>query len=164
MHAGARSADVLPERLLESAPGELSAAELAPLWELFAAIGQAWGDGSLDPRRQHSHWREFIAVRTLSEPSYLAEYRSAVLVLDELRQQHGPQLWHELFFGSVRAEAPTTARGHLRRYVVEEFIKLWLTSGGFKAFGAGNYNSYVSGSRFAVKPPYRLAATAKSTS
>ncbi|MGD9644713.1 MAG: hypothetical protein AB7U73_03310 [Pirellulales bacterium] len=159
MSTGAPTADELPERLLPARPGRLTPAELRPLWELFAAIGDAWSDGSLPPERQRSHWLEFIEVRTLTEPSYVAEYRSALLALEELRQQHGSGMWQELFFGETRTAPLTTRRGHLRRYVVEEFIRVWLTSGGFKEFGAGNYNSFVSGSRYAVNSPYRLAAT-----
>jgi hypothetical protein len=105
MLTGALSAEVLPERLLPSEPGRLTPSQLALLWELFAAIGDTWSDGSWEPRRQRSHWLEFIEVRTLTEPSYLGEYRSAVLVLEELRQQHGPGMTRKRISSSSRAPA-----------------------------------------------------------
>ena len=159
----------LPERLLPAEPGPISPNDLEILWQLFVAIATAWGGnrhesnghaldrgGSPDPLAQRSQWLEFIEARTLTAPSYGGEYRSAVLVLEELSRVHGPAIWDELLFGASRSAPPTSRLGHLRRYVVEEFIKVWLASGGFKAFGAGNFNGYVSGSRFAVQAPYRL--------
>jgi hypothetical protein len=170
----------LPERLLPAEPGPVSPGDLEILWQLFVAIATAWGDGcrghesnghasgghtslesalghgSPDPLALRSQWLEFIEARTLTAPSYGAEYRSAVLTLEELNRVHGSAMWDELLFGESRGASVTSRLGHLRRYVVEEFIKVWLVSGGFKAFGAGNYNGYVSGSRFAVQSPYRL--------
>lgn len=171
----------LPERLLPAEPGPVSPDDLKILWQLFVAIATAWGSGgrrghesngqasnghtspesisasgSPDPLALRSQWLEFIEVRTRIAPSYGGEYRSAVLVLEELSRVHGPAVWDELLFGASRSAPPTSRLGHLRRYVVEEFIKVWLAVGGFKAFGAGNFNGYVSGSRFAVQSPYRL--------
>ena len=164
----------LPERLLPAEPGPVSPDDLKVLWQLFVAIATAWGGhrresngqaldrngsnahGSPDPLALRSQWLEFVEVRTLTAPSYSGEYRSAVLVLEELSRVHGSAMWDELLFGVSRTAPITSRLGHLRRYVVEEFIKVWLAVGGFKAFGAGNFNGYVSGSRFAVKAPYRL--------
>lgn len=173
----------LAERLLPAEPGPIASGDLEILWQLFVAIATAWGSdgerprsngnalsghasnghtsghssghGSPDPLALRSQWLEFIEVRTLTAPSYGGEYRSAVLVLEELNRIHGPAMWDQLLFGEHRTAPITSRLGHLRRYVVEEFIKVWLAAGGFKAFGAGNFNGYISGSRFAVKPPYR---------
>ena len=164
----------LPERLLSAEPGPVSPDDLKILWQLFVAIATTWsghrhesngqvlerngsnGHGSPDPLALRSQWLEFIEVRTRTAPSYGGEYRSAVLVLEELSRVHGSAMWDELLFGASRTAPMTSRLGHLRRYVVEEFIKVWLAVGGFKAFGAGNFNGYVSGSRFAVQSPYRL--------
>src|SRR5262249_31843329 len=125
-------------------------------WEVFVHIGRTWGDPGDDPRYQRSQWLEFILVKTEQEPSYLGEYQNALRVLAELREVYQEKTWMKLFFEHGTQDRPTTRLGHLRVFVVGEFIKVWLTSGGFKTYGAGNYNSYVSGSRFAVHPPYRL--------
>jgi hypothetical protein len=170
----------LAERLLPAEPAPISPGDLEILWQLFVAIATAWGgdgdrprsncttaDGPAsngnasnrgaapDPLTLRSQWLEFIEVRTLTAPSYSGEYRSGVLVLEELNRIHGPAMWDQLLFGDYRTAPPTSRLGHLRRYVVEEFIKVWLAAGGFRAFGAGNFNGYISGSRFAVQPPYR---------
>ncbi|HYT88618.1 MAG TPA: hypothetical protein VEL76_07905 [Gemmataceae bacterium] len=145
----------LPPYLLPSNTGHLSALEVEGLWEVFVHIGQTWGAVGADPLYQRSQWLEFLQVKTEEAPSYLEEYRSALAVLAELREVHSDGMWQKLFFEHGTTSPPTTRLAHLRTFVVEEFIKVWLTSGGFKTYGAGNYNSYVSGSRFAVRPPYR---------
>jgi hypothetical protein len=139
----------------------LQQAELDKLWEVFVRIGKTWGAAGDDPLYQRSQWLEFIAARCKEEPSYLAEYRSGLGVLAELKATHGDGVWDVLFFNhGVTPGPPATRLGHLRVFVVEEFIKVWLTTGGFRSYGAGNYNSYVSGSRFAVLPAYRRVGAA----
>lgn len=151
----------LPNRLLPSEPGQLDVDTLECLWELFAAIANIWGtkEGSANlnsPLAYRSQWLEFIDAKTLHRPSYVTEYRTGVETLRELHQRHGAGVWNELMFGPSRQAALTTKVGHLRHYVAEEFIRVWLVAGGFKAYGAGNYNGFVSGSRFATAPPYRF--------
>ncbi len=157
MIGGAVAATPVSETMLRGAPGTLSANELQQLWRVFAAIARTWGAEGDNPDYQYSQWREFVTIRTTTEPSYLAEYRAGLEVLAELVQFYGESLWHPLFF--AHAAEPGTRLAHFRQYVVEEFMQVWLTAGGFKTYGAGNYNSYVSGSRFAVTPPYRFLPT-----
>ena len=148
--------EVLPG-LLPSETGKLRPEEVGRLWEVFEAIASTWGDPDGEPRLQRSQWLEFLEVRTAEAPSYLEEYRSAIRVLDELRENHGDQAMKKLLFesGMKEGDAATTRLAHLKMFVVDEFIRVWLASGGFKVYGAGNYNGYISGSRFAVRPAYR---------
>src|SRR5262245_53527600 len=132
MIGDAVSKEELATFLLPSKPGQPPADELAGLWELFAQIGKTWGTDGDDPLYQRSQWLEFIAAMTDQEPSYLAEYRNALLVLAELRRLYGEGMWPKLFFEHGVSGPPTTRLAHLRKFVVEEFIKVWLTSGGFK--------------------------------
>ena len=151
MIGGAISHEELPARLIHSGPGKLADDEIESLWEVFVHIGRTWGESKDDPGYQRSQWLEFVHVKTEREPSYLGEYRNALRVLAELREAQQEGMWDKLFFEHGAGDKPTTRLGHLRTFVVEEFIKVWLTSGGFKTYGAGNYNSYISGSRFAVR-------------
>ena len=155
MIGGPFSKQELPAHLLTSDPVALNADEVGRLWELFDHIGRTWGARDDDPLYQRSQWLEFLQVRTEHAPSYVAEYRNAIQVLDELRRVEGDEMWQKLLFAHGTSGPPITRLGHLRVFVVEEFIQVWLTSGGFKSYGAGNYNSYISGSRFAVRAPYR---------
>ena len=142
-----------------SKPGELARADLAVLWDLFVEIGRTWGDPKDDPNYQRSQWLEFIELKTKEAPSYLAEYQYGAEVYRELREIYGDGLAQALFFEHGAAEFPASRLAHFRTHVVEEFIQVWLTTGGFRAYGAGNYNSYVSGSRFAVRDAYRRLPT-----
>ena len=60
----------------------------------------------------------------------------------------------------VIAEAkanPDTSISRLRRFVVEEFIRVYVASGGFRTYGGKNYGGFVSGSRYRQSPPYRVS-------
>jgi hypothetical protein len=148
----------LPAGLLLSQPGELGPEQIERLWEIFVAIARQWGQPANDPMLQRSQWLEFVELRARQAPSYLEEYRNAVRVLDDWKARLGDQALPTILRESgVKSEdAVTTPLAHLKRYVVDEFIRVWLATGGFRTYGAGNYNGYVSGSRFAVRPPYRL--------
>jgi len=143
--------------LLPSDCGDLAPAEIDRLWKVVVAIAEHWGEPDDDPLLCRSQWLEFVHVRTSREPSYLAEYRSAIGVLDHLKAERGERAFEWLLFesGLKPGDPPMTALGHLKKYVVDEFIRVWLAAGGFRSYGAGNYNGYVGGSRFAVRPPYR---------
>jgi hypothetical protein len=145
----------LPPDLLPSATGKLEPEQIERLWEVFVAIANFWGDA--DPTPLWSQWLEFLELRTAQAPSYLEEYRNAIRVLDDRKRgQSDPGLTKLLSASGVPPRDPvTTPLGHLKRYVVDEFIWVWLATGGFRTYGAGNYNGYISGSRFAVRPPYR---------
>jgi hypothetical protein len=127
------------------------------LWKIFVEIARTWGDPKTDPMPQRSQWLEFVQLRTGREPSYLEEYHNALRVLDDLKAQHGRNAVTKLVRDpGIKSDDPaTTPLAHAKKYVVEEFIRVWLATGGFRAYGAGNYNGYISGSRFGVRPSYR---------
>jgi hypothetical protein len=156
----------LPPDLLPSPIGELEPDQIERLWSVFVAISDAWGDRHTDVKAQRSQWLEFLQLRTRQAPSYLEEYRNAVRVIDALEAAHpGQAMKTALFASGVKPEdAPTTSLAHFKRYVVDEFIRVWLATGGFRSFGGGNYNGYISGSRFAVQPPYRFLPAAAEVS
>jgi len=158
MIGGPLAALPVPEAMILAMPGTLRPEELCQLWRIFAAIARTWGADGTSPDYQYSQWLEFIHTRTATEPSYLGEYRAGLEVLSELGEYYGESLWHRLFF--AHDAQPDTRLAHLRKFVVEEFMQVWLTTGGFRTYGAGNYNSYVAGSRFAVTPPYRFSPSA----
>jgi hypothetical protein len=164
---GERAEEAVSPSLMGSGIGSLEPEEVERLWEVFRAIAEAWGSPGTDPALQYSQWLEFVKLRTEQAPSYLAEYRSAVEVLEELTRRYGQGVLRRLLFelGGQTADAATTRLAHVKIYVVDEFIRVWLATGGFRAFGAGNYNGYISGSRFAVQPPYRtLPSSAEAVS
>jgi hypothetical protein len=148
---------IFPDELMDAVPGSLAPAEIDALWTIFLKIGEHWQQKMVDPDHQRSQWMEFLHAHTTEAPSYSAEYRHGLQILKDLQQRDGPLVWTKLFQTVGPTPVATTGYTHFRKYVVEEFIKVWLTSGGFREFGAGNYNSYVSGSRFAIDPQYRLA-------
>ncbi|HEY1068128.1 MAG TPA: hypothetical protein VGE52_18540 [Pirellulales bacterium] len=156
MSVGDFAGDAVPARLFYSPPGKLTPEELERLWEVFVKIGERWGARSDNALYQRSQWLEFVTLKCEEDPSYLAEYHNAIKVLDSL-QTDGRTDWEVVFVShGIDPETPPTTRlGHFRVFVVVEFIKVWLASGGFRSYGAGNYNGYVSGSRFAVVTAYR---------
>lgn len=155
MIGGPISATELPQSLLPATPANLTSDEIEGLWEVFVAISTLWGSSELNPLHQRSQWLEFIEVRTTQPPSYVEEYRSALSVIEELKSLHPQDAWNRLMLQHGAPAALTNRLAHARKFVVEEFIRVWLLTGGFKAYGAGNYNGYISGSRFAVQPSYR---------
>jgi hypothetical protein len=115
-----------------------------------------------------------IKVKTQQQPSYSAEYNNAILVIEELTQLYGEEnAYQELFFNykipqsqpENGVEKPriilTTQLAHTKYYVVNEFIRMQVLSGGFKHFGGQsntsgevikvkgvNYKGFVKGSRY----------------
>lgn len=156
MIGGPVANEATPLYLLPSNPEPLRRSEIEDLWRIVDAIHRTWGDPETDPLHFRSQWHEFVTTRAEQEPSYLEEYRSGLQVLLEFGTSHPDDIWTIVFFqhGGPGLE---TRFGHLRKFVIEEFIRVWLAAGGFKSYGAGNYNGYVSGSRFAVTPSYRRA-------
>jgi hypothetical protein len=148
--------------LLRSDRGDLRPEQIERLWEVFVAISKTWGDPATEPLSQRSQWLEFLHVRTRQDPSYLEEYRQGIQVLEEWKTVHGAGAMTKLLTesGIKSTDPPTSPIAHVKKYVVDEFIRVWLATGGFRNYGAGNYNGYISGSRFAVRPPYRMLPTA----
>lgn len=139
----------------------LGDAAIAELWLLFSAIHDTWGDEQIRVEDMASGWKELISVKSSGVPSYRDEYQSACSVLKELRKSKGEQLYGYLFFDpAVRTESqsnPTSPLARLKNLVIDEFIRVYVSSGGFRAYGGTNYGGFVSGSRYRTTPPYRIA-------
>ena len=132
------------------------------LWELFIEIGQNWRTrrGFYDTANLRSSWLEFIDAKTNYDPSYVGEYINAAEVLDELIDIYGRhEAYSRLFFESGLEPGSTDTRiGHLKRFVVDEFIRMHITAGGHKSFGGENYHGYLGGSRYTRTPRVRAYA------
>ncbi len=144
--------------------------EMENLWYLFSLIEKAW---SFDPVVENfrSRWEEMILARCRSIetiennskapklPSYVAEYVNASLVVAELREEMDEQsIIDAVFF--TKSERVLSRLEHMKFFVVQDFIKLFIFLGGFKQFGGGNlkdanYRAYMNGSRFSEFPPVR---------
>lgn len=97
-------------------------------------------------------------------PSYVAEYVNAIAVVDELIATHGEdEAFNKLFFDNGLAEHSLDTRlAHAKYFVVDEFIRVQVTAGGFKKFirpddeqrdgirpdNIVNYRGFIAGSRF----------------
>ena len=158
-----RSKQIIGHRLIDSSTGSLLKSEIDQLWELFEKIVFHWNDDVLvknSPQNFYGQWFEFINLNTNKEPSYLFEYKNAISVLTELKQNNSKDFYKELLFSNKlnlypkRGESDTlypdraTRIGHLKLFVVDEFIDVFLTCGGYKQYGATNYNSFIYQSRF----------------
>lgn len=147
--------------MLSAEPRELAPAEIEQLWELFHAIGMYWQNTSNDSVGQRSSWTEFIALRAVQKPSYVAEYENALSVMDELEAECGENAFQMMFQHKLEdREKPRTRMDHVKRFVVNEFIRMQIVAGGFRGFGSDiegknreklrplNYNGFVRGSRY----------------
>lgn len=139
----------------------LSGAEVAELWRLFSAIHDTWGDEQIRVEDMASGWRELISVKSTGVPSYHDEYLSACSVLEDLRRSKGDQMYEYLFFDPAVQAAPqsnpNSPLARLKTLVIDEFIRVYVSSGGFRVYGGANYGGFVSGSRYRTAPPYRIA-------
>jgi hypothetical protein len=152
-----------PSGLLPSPIGRLSPEEIDQLWEIFVAIATTWGHPDADPMPLRSQWLEFVELRVSHTPSYLAEYQNAIQVLEGWKTDQSQAALTKLLRASSAQLGDETPVAHLKKYVVDEFIRVWVATGGFREYGAGNYNGYISGSRFAVRPAYRQLSDDKVT-
>ncbi len=125
------------------------------LWNLFNGIRGAWGSDACRTEDMASQWREFIQLKVVGSPSYFEHYRSACELLSELRQTHGDRLYQYLFFDGELHRHPDARLVEFKRYVVDEFIRVYVSLGGFRSFGGKNYTGFVSGSRYRSQRPYR---------
>lgn len=150
---GPVSRDPVSSPLIDSEASDLSEADRGALWELFVEIGRCWGNMDDDSASIRSSWLEFIEAKTQYTPSYVGEYRNAVTVMRELVELYGHDEAYAflLLRNGIPAGPPTTRLAHMKRFVVDEFIRVQVVAGGFKGFGKPaprNYNGYVGGSRY----------------
>jgi hypothetical protein len=122
-----------PNMLEPGRTGSLCVEDFGQLWTLFVAMGLHWGIGSKDSLdAQRTRFAEIIALKTGSEPSFLAEYEMAAKIIGA-RGEKGLQ---SLFVHPTEMGQNLDTRfEHFRRYVVVEFAELHLTNGGFARFG-----------------------------
>jgi len=149
--------------LEEVGPGQLTEPndaltedELETLWFTVGAIETAW---ELTPFAQglRRQWDDMIEARSRDPQSYLPEYKNAARVLEELKALDPVEFGDLLFFKTIMRKPfdVKTRLDHAKYYVVNDFIRFLILSGGFKQFGARNYNGFMGGSRFADGPPVR---------
>lgn len=125
------------------------------LWKLFREIHEAWGSEACRSEDMASQWQEFIQLKVSESTSYLEHYRLACELLSELRQTHGDRLYQYIFFDGELHRHPDARLVAFKRYVVDEFIRVYVSLGGFRSFGGKNYTGFVSGSRYRSQRPYR---------
>ena len=165
---------IVAPTLIFSEPCTLPESQIEKLWQIFAQIGDHWKDVYNESKNLKSAWLEMVKVKTEQQPSYSAEYNNAILVIEELTRLYGEQdAYQKLFFNykipQSQAEKGvakphlllTTLLAHTKYYVVDEFIRMQVLSGGFKHFGGQsntsgevikvkglNYKGFVKGSRY----------------
>ena len=134
---------------------QLLDAEVEELWRLFSAIHNTWGGDECRAEDMASRWREFIEVKIDGSPSYLTHYQEGCKLLEELRDEHGDDLYSFVLLESQLHRESRNALSDLKTYVIDEFIRVYVSSGGFRSFGSRNYGGFVSGSRYRSQRPYR---------
>ncbi len=141
---------------LTSPNDALSGEELEKLWSVLAGIENAWDLAPISHglRRQ---WDDMIEARSLDPGSYLPEFKNAVGVLEELSGLEPAEFIDLVFYQTIvrRPGDVKTRLDHAKFFVFNDFIRFLIMSGGFKQFGARNYNGFMGGSRFADAPPVR---------
>ena len=134
---------------------QLSDNEFATLWNLFDQIHKMWGGDECRVEDMASRWREFIEVKVDGSPSYLDYYQDACILLSELENEHGDDLYQFILIDAELHREPEPRLTELKRYVIDEFIRVYVSSGGFRSYGSRNYGGFVSGSRYRAQRPYR---------
>ena len=171
---GALCQTQITAELISCDPATLSREQVDKLWQIFEQIGEHWKDVYNESKNLKSAWLEMIKTKTNKPPSYYAEYINAIAIVGELIKCHGEkQAFQSLFFDykiphtspTNNEEKPqailTTQLAHAKYYVVDEFIRMQVLSGGFKHFGGQsnttgelikvkgvNYKGFVKGSRY----------------
>jgi len=144
---------------------ELTHENKEALWEIFEAIGETWQNTIYNSNNQRSSWFEMLKAKTGNAPNYTGEYVNAIYVLNELYTQYGKkEAFKKLFFesGVDNSAPPTTRLAHCKVFVVNEFIRMQITAGGFKSWGdanggeqAKNYHGFLAGTRYNRTPRVR---------
>lgn len=135
----------------------------ATLWELFVEIGKFWKNMD-DPSPYKLNVYNFVANRIRFESAYHEFYACAHSIITELKDLLGPAQAYEVLFTDKELNIPhsTAKAACVRQKVVNELIALQLSLGGFKTFGAINYQGYIGGAYVPGQPvPYRTSEGAK---
>lgn len=119
--------------------GRLRPDEVRDLWSLFAFIGATWDNAELSTIDSRQDLESVLDLKTGAAPSYLTEYREGVRILRGLRSQHGER-------EALRRVLFETPDARLRQFVVLEFLRLQVATGGFARFGGYlNYPGFRGG-------------------
>jgi hypothetical protein len=116
-------------------------------WLLFNRTGERWrlwGSVNLS----HTEFERIINAKTTQQPSYLTEYREAGQLLQDISPEWrtgGPAIDQLFRIPANVYEFNKTRLGRAQRYVIEEFITLLVTYGGFRSFGFTTYRGYTGG-------------------
>ncbi|MBV1686351.1 hypothetical protein KRR38_01355 [Novosphingobium sp. G106] len=122
---------------------------------MFVAIGTYWKLGD-DPEPYRSRLKVFMDNRIAISPLYRGYYSTAAEVIaDLIAAQGNEKAFETLFKIKVPDGVPSTAIDVAKRFVVNEFITMRLAFGGFKSFGARNFNGYFGGTNDPSDRPYR---------
>ena len=127
------------------------------LWALFVAIGDHWRLGD-DPAPYRSRLASFMDNRVALNPLYRGYYDSAAATIADLITANGATRAFEILFATKVSggAVPTAPLEIAKRFVANEFITMRLAFGGFKAFGARNFNGYFGGTNDPADTPYRV--------
>ena len=160
----------LGAQLLAAEPRELTLAEIDGLWRIFVAIGTVWKNAAHASEGLKSSWLEFLTEKSRIQPSYVAEYTNALMVVDELvgNSKSDTEAFEWLFLDhGIPVNSLDTRLAHAKHFVVDEFIRVQIVAGGFKDFirpeqttgirpeNFVNYNGFIAGSRFSRIKPVR---------
>jgi len=126
--------------------GSLRAKDFHELWSIFTYIGRRWQTGEFSNVTMRG-LRAVVRYKTTLTPSYLTEYKEAAEILRCLKAELGEQkALEQLFFVPQGATDFFSSRlGHVRRFVITEFIRYQVLQGAFRKFGYVNYRGFRGG-------------------
>ncbi len=128
------------------------------MWKVFLAIGKKWGELP-EQERHRTQLYNFMANRIKLNPLHASYYEVAKELIEEFTKQDGHDAPYAMLLDLEwpnDENPPTTPLAVARQMVSNEFISLYLTLGGFKAYGAKNYLGYIGGPYKEGAPvPYR---------
>lgn len=152
----------LPIEMLTSQDAPLSNEQVDMLWNLFRAIAVHWClDIEIELLR--SRWLDMLQARSGESPDYRGEYMNAAVVYAALVNKLGEPLAIVKVYQDtlvVKTEQAITRLSHAKFYVANDFIRCFISTGGFRAFvpKARNYTGFMGGSRFREWPPVRTGS------
>lgn len=134
------------------------------LWQLYIQICKFWQTTD-HPERMKSDLFVFINNRIEIDNRYNFYYQVYTEVIAELKAKYGDEQAYVQLFTDPQGNItpPTTLLAYVKQFVVNEFISLNLSLGGFKTFGYANvpdgmplnYPGYIGGINNLKNPPYR---------
>ena len=151
--------EVIDTKMIESSGEALTELQFASLWVMFTAIPRHWElDFSVNILR--SRWLDMIEAQSAGAADYRGEYANAASVFDAMANVLGESEAINTLFGKTivtKAEDAKTRLGHAKFHVVNDFIRCFVATGGFRGFvkNSRNYAGFMGGSRFREWEPVR---------